>query len=69
MFLGLISVLKVIFYLYYDMVVLGFYFFKIYLIDNENEILYNRNFFFWSGGYLFWEISSGGIWVIKINVF
>lgn len=63
------GLLKVILYLYYVMVVKVYYFFKMYLINIEKEMFYKILFFFWSVGYLYWEISIGGIWVIMINVF
>lgn len=66
---GSTSVPKAIPHSHYDMVVLGYHSSKTYPTDNENEILYNSNPFFWSGGYPFWEISSGGTRVTKTNAF
>lgn len=69
MFLGIISFFKVILYLYYVLVVFFFYFVNGFKINNEKEVLYNDRLFFLGGGYLYWEVGSGGIWVILKNVF
>ncbi|XP_052679504.1 uncharacterized protein LOC128160245 [Crassostrea angulata] len=54
---------------HHAMVVLAYHSFKIYPTNNKKEMLYKTSPFFWSAGYPYWEISTGGTRVTMTNAF
>lgn len=54
---------------HYAMVVKAYHSFKMYPTNTEKEMLYKTSPFFWSAGYPYWEISTGGTRVTMTNAF